>query len=160
MEFRTPYSDEYWMAFALREARQAAEHGEIPVGAVVVCDNAIIGRGYNQRELLNDPTAHAEMLAITSAAEHLKDWRLTECTLYVTLEPCPMCAGAVLNARIGRLVFGAYDLKAGMCGSVENLCDQNLLNHCAIVKGGVCESECQTLMDHFFAQLRNSPREN
>lgn len=146
--------DQYWMEFALREAEQAYLEGEIPVGAVVVQNRRIIGKGHNQREKLRDPTAHAEILAITSAAGTLNSWRLNDCTLYVTLEPCPMCAGAILNARIPRIVFGCYDLKAGMCGSIENLCDQNLLNHRAVVKGGVAAQSCQALLDDFFRQTR------
>jgi len=147
-------SDEYWMDFAIREAEKALDTGEIPVGAIAVSSNIIIGKGYNQREGLKDPTAHAEMLAITSAANFLDSWRLADCTLYVTLEPCPMCTGAILNARIPRVVFGAYDNAAGMCGSVENLCDQNLLNHKALIKGGVKAEVCQALLDAFFRKLR------
>ena len=138
------------MQKALREAQRAFDENEIPVGAVIVHENRIIGKGHNQREQLNDPTAHAEMIAITSASEFLNSWRLDQCTLFVTLEPCPMCAGAVLNARIPRVVFGAYDEQAGMCGSIDNLCDQNLLNHRAVVKGGVRERECRSLMTAFF----------
>ncbi|MDD5062844.1 MAG: tRNA adenosine(34) deaminase TadA [Candidatus Marinimicrobia bacterium] len=147
-------SDENWMEIAIREARKALEAGEIPVGAVIVHSGKIIGKSYNQREVLKDPTAHAEMLAITSAATYLDSWRLEDCTLYVTLEPCPMCTGAILNARIPRVVFGAYDNAAGMCGSVENLCDQNLLNHKAIIKGGVRAEECQALLNEFFNKIR------
>jgi len=147
-------SDENWMDFAIREARKALEIDELPVGAVVVHADKIIGRGYNRREVLKDPTAHAEMLAITAAATFLDSWRLEDCTLYVTLEPCPMCTGAILNARIPRVVFGAYDNAAGMCGSVENLCDQNLLNHKALIKGGVRAEICQALLDEFFNNIR------
>ncbi len=149
-----PIDDRYWMQFALKEAENAFDEGEIPVGAVVVYQNRIIGRGHNQREKLQDPTAHAEIIAITSAAATLNSWRLTDCTLYVTLEPCPMCAGAILNARIPRVVFGTYDSEAGMCGSIENLCDQNLLNHRAIVKGGVAEAACRAMLTDFFNQTR------
>lgn len=150
------YTDEYWMNFALKEAERALDEGEIPVGAVIIKKNSIIGKGHNMRETLNDPTAHAEIIAITSAASTIKSWRLDECTMYVTLEPCPMCAGAVLNARIPRVVFGAYDEKAGMCGSVDNLCDQNLLNHRAIVKGGVEEAKCKSILKAFFKKARDS----
>jgi len=146
--------DEYWMNFAFKEAEKAFEKKEIPVGAVVVLNNTIIGRGHNMRELLNDPTAHAEMIAITSAAETLKNWRLNECSLYVTLEPCPMCTGAILNARIPRVIFGAYDNEAGMCVSRDNLCDQNLLNHKAFVKGGVLELKCESILKSFFSEIR------
>ena len=150
------YTDEYWMGFAFKEAERALDEGEIPVGAVIIRKNSIIGKGHNMRESLNDPTAHAEIIAITSAAATIKSWRLDECTMYVTLEPCPMCAGAVLNARIPRIVFGAYDEKAGMCGSVDNLCDQNLLNHRAVVKGGVEEAKCRSILNAFFKKARES----
>ena len=149
-------SDEYWMDFAIKEAEKALDAGEIPVGAIVVHADKIIGKGHNQREGLKDPTAHAEMLAITSAATFLDSWQLENCTLYVTLEPCPMCAGAILNARIPRVVFGAYDDAAGMCGSVENLCDQNLLNHKALVKGGVKAELCRSLLNSFFNKIRSA----
>jgi len=147
-------SDEYWMEFAFKEAEKAFEKKEIPVGAIIVKDDQIIGRGHNLREQLHDPTAHAEILAITSAAETLGTWRLENCILYVTLEPCPMCAGAVLNARLPKVVFGAYDNDAGMCGPVDNLCDQNLLNHKANVKGGVLQQKCGALLDYFFKRIR------
>lgn len=150
------YNDEYWINLAFREAETAFENNEIPVGAVVVQDNQIIGRGYNMRESLNDPTAHAEIIAITSAAATLNSWRLDDCTLYVTLEPCAMCAGAILNARIPRVVFGAYDSQAGMCGSIDNLCDMNLLNHKAIVKGGVEAAKCQSIINSFFKRMRDT----
>jgi len=149
-------TDEYWMTFALKEAEKAMEKGEMPVGAIIVHSNIIAGKGHNLRETLRDPTAHAEILAITSAAASLNSWRLEDCTLYVTLEPCPMCSGAILNAHIPRVVFGAYDKAAGMCGSVDNLCDKNLLNHRALVKGGVMEEQCKTLLDTFFQMMRNN----
>lgn len=150
------------MGFAFKEAERAFDEGEIPVGAVIIQKNSIIGKGHNMRETLNDPTAHAEIIAITSAASTIESWRLDECTMYVTLEPCPMCAGAVLNARIPRIVFGAYDEKAGMCGSVDNLCDMNLLNHRAAVKGGVEEAKCKSILKAFFKKTRDSesPIEN
>ncbi len=146
--------DEYWMNYAFKEAEKAFQQKEIPVGAVIVKDDMLIAKGHNQREMLKDPTAHAEILAITSAADSQESWRLNNCTLYVTLEPCPMCAGAILNARIPRVVFGAYDDEAGMCGSVDNLCDQNLLNHNAIVKGGVMEEKCESILKSFFSNIR------
>jgi tRNA(adenine34) deaminase len=152
--------NDYYMQFAYKEAEKAYQAGEIPVGAVIVKDNSIIGRGYNQREMLKDPTAHAEMIAITSAAEHLKDWRLEGCTLYVTLEPCPMCAGAILNAKIPKLVFGAYDKDSGMCGSVDNLCDMNLLNHKTTVVGGILEDQCNSLLQSFFINMRQRKKFN
>ncbi len=151
-----PYNDAYWMEFAFKEAERAFDKGEIPVGAVIIRKNSIIGKGHNMRENLNDPTAHAEIIAITSAAATIESWRLDDCTIYVSLEPCPMCTGAIINARIPRVVFGAYDEKAGMCGSVDNLCDMNLLNHRAVVKGGVMEEKCQSIMNAFFKKVRES----
>lgn len=142
------------MKLALQEAEKASAAGEIPVGAVVIFENKIIGRGHNQREALQDPTAHAEMLAITAAAASLKSWRLDRCCLYVTLEPCPMCTGAILNAKIPHIVFGAYDRQAGMCGSVDNLCDLNLLNHRTTIRGGILQNECRALLNSFFSRLR------
>ncbi|MFA4838734.1 MAG: tRNA adenosine(34) deaminase TadA [Candidatus Neomarinimicrobiota bacterium] len=147
--------DENWMNAAIKEAEKAFEEGEMPVGAVIVHDNILVGKGHNQRERLKDPTAHAEILAITSAAGTLDSWRLADCTIYVTLEPCPMCAGAILNARILRVVYGTDDATAGMCGSVDNLCDRNLMNHRAIVKSGVKAEICQSLLDAFFRRLRD-----
>lgn len=149
-----PDSDEYFMRAALNEAAAALEHDDVPVGAVVVFENRIIGRGHNQREQLQDPTAHAEMIAITAAASHLLSWRLEGCTLYVTLEPCAMCAGAVVLARIPRLVFGAHDPKAGACGSVFNLCCDERLNHRPQVATGILQPECSGLLREFFAAQR------
>ena len=150
---------EYYMRLAYKEAEKAWETGEIPVGAVIVHDEEVIGKGYNQREMLKDPTAHAEMIAISSAAEYLKNWRLENCTIYVTLEPCPMCTGAILNARIPKVVFGAYDEEAGMCGSIDNLCDQNLLNHKSAVIGGILQEKSEMLLKSFFNKVRNRPRD-
>lgn len=148
------FSHKYWMEMALREAVKAFETGEVPVGAIIVFENRIIGRGYNSREHLQDPTAHAEMLAITAAANHLESWRLTNCTLYVTLEPCPMCAGAILNARIPQLVFGADDLEYGACGGKTQLCSGQYLNHKVEIMGGIEEDKCQSLVDEFFRTQR------
>ena len=139
---------------ALREARRAFEQDEVPVGAVVVHEGKIIGRGYNQTERLQDPTAHAEMLAITAAANHLQSWRLDDCTLYVTLEPCAMCAGAIVHARIARVVYGAADPKAGAAGSVFNLLQSASLNHRAEVIGGVMSEECGRMLQQFFQRRR------
>jgi len=147
--------DERFMQAALTEARAAAEDGEVPIGAVVVHGGRIIGRGHNQRERLADPTAHAEMLAISAAAAALGDWRLEGCTLYVTLEPCPMCAGAAVAARIDRLVFGAEDPKAGACGTLYTLTDDPRLNHRVRTIGGVLEGECALLLREFFARQRS-----
>jgi len=146
--------DERMMRQALREAEAALETEDVPVGAVVVHEGRIIGRGRNQRELLQDPTAHAEMIAITAAAEALRCWRLIGCTLYVTLEPCAMCAGAIVNARIDRVVFGAGDPKAGACGSVYNIVEDARLNHRVKLTSGVLAQECADLLRDFFARQR------
>lgn len=142
------------MQEALAEARLALASGEVPVGAVVVLDGEIIGRGHNQRETQKDPTAHAEMLAIREAARYLNRWRLTNATLYVTLEPCPMCAGVIVNARLRRLVFGAYDSKAGAVISLMNLVQDRRLNHLVEVYDGICQDECAALLQDFFHELR------
>ena len=142
------------MRAALVEAGATAETGDVPVGAVVAFDGRIIGRGCNQKEQLNDPTAHAEMLAITAASAARGDWRLTGCTLYVTLEPCVMCAGAMVLARIDRLVFGAEDPKTGACGSLYSLVDDPRANHQVAVTRGVLEDECSRLLRDFFAGQR------
>lgn len=146
---------QYWMELALKLAQKAFEENEIPVGAVVIYDDEVIGKGYNQREQLHDPTAHAEMIAISSAADYLGDWRLEDCSLYVTLEPCLMCTGAILNARIPKLYFGTYDEKAGMCGSRDNLCQRNLLNHNVTYRSGILQDRCQSILDDFFHKIRN-----
>lgn len=144
----------HWMELAFREAEKAYENQEVPVGAIVVLDNMVIGRGYNQREMLKDPTAHAEILAITAAANHVEDWRLKGATLYVTLEPCPMCAGAILNARIPKVVFGADDLDHGGCGGAVQLCTGKLLNHKVEILGGILEEKCQGILNSFFRETR------
>jgi tRNA(adenine34) deaminase len=146
--------DEKMMGQALREAEAALETEDVPVGAVIVHEGHIIGRGRNQRELLQDPTAHAEMIAITAAAEALRCWRLIGCTLYVTLEPCTMCAGAMVNARIDRVVFGAVDPKAGACGSVYNVVEDARLNHRVQLTSGVLVQQCGDLLREFFARKR------
>lgn len=152
-----PADDQKFMRAALREAEQAAEEDEIPVGSVIVKDGRIIGRGHNQREKLNDPTAHAEMIALTAAAAHLGGWRLHDCTLYVTLEPCPMCAGALLQARISRLVFGTPDPKAGACGTLYSLHDDPRLNHRVATTAGVLADACRDQLAEFFRQVRKRP---
>lgn len=146
--------DERFMRAALVEAQRAESADEVPIGAVVVHHGRIIGRGGNQRETLNDPTAHAEMIAITAAAAELASWRLEDCTLYVTLEPCPMCAGAIVQARIPRLVYGATDPKAGACESLYEICCDRRLNHRAEVVSGVLAEECAELLQQFFARQR------
>ncbi len=141
---------EIWMQYAYREAEKAYEKQEIPVGAVVVFDNLIIGKGYNQVETLNDPTAHAEIIAITSAAEYLSSKVLLGCAMYVTLEPCSMCAGAIVLAKLESLYFGAYDNKSGACGSVLNLTNNKALNHQLSVTGGIMDEKCGELIRSFF----------
>ncbi len=145
---------QHWMKYALREAERAYEENEVPVGAVVVHEGKIIGRGYNQIERLQDPTAHAEMIAITAACNHLGSRRLEDCTLYVTLEPCPMCAGAIVLARIPTLVFGAYDPKAGACGTLYNIVEDARLNHRVHVIPGVGDAESEELLKGFFGRVR------
>ncbi len=147
-------SDHYFMGEALRLARRAYAAEEVPVGAVVVREGHIIARAYNQVELLKDATAHAEMLAITQAEGAVGDWRLNDCTLYITKEPCPMCAGAVVHARLGRVVFGAADLKAGAAGSALNLLQFPTLNHQCEITRGIRELECRSLLRSFFAEQR------
>src|SRR5216684_3276992 len=147
-------SDHFFMGEALRQAAKAFAAEEVPVGAVVVREGRIIARAFNQVELLKDATAHAEMLALTQAEEALGDWRLTDCTLYVTKEPCPMCAGAIVHVRLARVVFGANDPKAGAAGSALNLLQFPTLNHRCAITGGVREPECRALLRSFFAQQR------
>ncbi|NMB02404.1 MAG: nucleoside deaminase [Firmicutes bacterium] len=142
------------MLEALKEAKLALASGDVPIGALVVLDGQIIGRGHNQREAWNDPTAHAEIIAIQEAAKRLGSWRLTNATLYVTLEPCPMCAGAIVNSRLQKLVFGAYDPKAGAVSSLMNLVQDQRLNHFVEVYDGICQSECAQLLQEFFQKLR------
>jgi len=148
--------DERFMRQALREADAAREAGEVPVGAVVVKNGRIIGRGHNQRETLSDPTAHAEMIAITAAAAAVESWRLDECTLYVTLEPCAMCAGAIVLARVQRLVFGAADPKAGACGSVLDVVREPRLNHRVDPEAGLLATECGGVLKEFFRARRGA----
>jgi tRNA(adenine34) deaminase len=142
------------MALALAEARRAAEAGEVPVGAVAVVEGRVVAARHNEREASHDPTAHAEMLALRDAAARLGGWRLSEVTLVVTLEPCPMCAGALVAARVGRLVYGAVDPRAGACGTLYNLCVDPRLNHELPVTSGVAAEECSTLLTSFFAEKR------
>src|SRR2546427_11595415 len=142
---------QHFMREALRQAQKAYEADEVPVGAVVVRVGRIIARAYNQVELLKDATAHAEMLALTQAEEAVGDWRLTDCTLYATKEPCPMCAGAIVHVRLARLVFGANDPKAGAAGSALNLLQFPTFNHRSQITAGVREPECRALLQTFFA---------
>jgi len=142
------------MQQALLEARKAYDMGEVPIGAVIVKDGKVIARGHNLRETEKDPTLHAEMVAIREAARYLGGWRLTGCELYVTIEPCPMCAGAIIQARIERVVFGAMDPKAGCAGSLYNLLQDPRFNHRVEVVGGVMEEECRRIMQDFFRARR------
>jgi tRNA(adenine34) deaminase len=150
----TPRDDGAYMDLALREARRALEHDDVPIGAVVVHHGEVIGVGHNERELLEDPTAHAEVLALRAAAAALGSWRVLESTLYVTLEPCAMCAGAIVLSRIPRVVYGCTDPKAGAAGSVLDILAQPRLNHRPEVVGGVLADECAGLLRAFFAQRR------
>ncbi|MCK6481033.1 MAG: nucleoside deaminase [Planctomycetaceae bacterium] len=147
------------MKDALKEARRAAAEAEVPVGAVVVKDGRIIGRGRNQREKLRDPTAHAEMIALTQAAAAVGSWRLDGAAMFVTLEPCPMCAGALVNARMGRLVYGADDPKAGACGTLMDLVSDRRLNHRMPVTRGVLAAECGAVLREFFRARRGRREE-
>ena len=148
------YTDEYFMKEALKEAHKAFDEDEVPVGAIIVSQNQIIARGYNQSVRLNDFTAHAEMIAITQAAGSVGDWRLEECTLYATLEPCPMCAGAILQARIPRVVFGAIDPKGGGVVSMYELLSDDRLNHKCELVSGVMGDECGQILTSFFRAKR------
>ena len=150
--------DLYWMGIALREAQKAADRGEVPIGAVVVGDGTVLGRGHNLREARQDPAAHAEMIAIRQAARKEKSWRLTGATLYVTLEPCIMCMGAILLARVERVVFGCLDPKGGAAGSLYNLSDDRRLNHRVAVTAGVREAECAGILSNFFTALRRQKK--
>ena len=142
------------MRLAIGQAAIAQENGDVPIGAVIVHENKIIAKAYNQREQLKDPTAHAEIIALTQAAAALETWRLTGCSIYVTLEPCPMCAGALVLARIDRLVFGCADPKTGACGSLYNIVQDNRLNHRVEVTAGVLADECGNLLTEFFRKRR------
>jgi tRNA(adenine34) deaminase len=153
-------SDHYFMGEALRQAARAFEAEEVPVGAVVVRQGRIIARAFNQVELLKDATAHAEMLALTQAESAVGDWRLTDCTLYVTKEPCPMCAGAIVHVRLARVVFGAPDPKGGAAGSALNLLQFPGLNHRCDITRGVREQECRGLLLDFFTQRRQANKGN
>jgi tRNA(adenine34) deaminase len=148
-------SHEQAMQVALEQARLAAKNGDVPVGAVVVHNGIIIAARHNEREATNDPTAHAEVLALRDAAQHLGRWRLDDCDLVVTLEPCVMCAGALINARVRTLVFGAADLKAGATGSLYNVCTDPRMNHNPTVNNGVMAPESQTQLQEFFARKRD-----
>ena len=146
-------TDAHWMKMAIELAECAFNEGEVPVGAIVVKGDQVIGRGYNRREKTKNAIEHAELLAIANACETIGDWRLNGCSLYVTLEPCPMCAGAIINSRIERVVVGSDDALAGCCGSVLNL-NAYPFNHAFAIQGGVCAEECRALLQEFFARQR------
>lgn len=148
--------DSHYMELALQQAALAPHMGEVPIGAVLVHSHEVIAAGHNYREISQDPTAHAEMIVIRKAAERLQTWRLTETTLYVTLEPCPMCAGAIVQSRIARLVFGAWDPKAGACGSIFDIPAERRLNHRVQVMGGMFEQESRELLQEFFRAKRGT----
>ncbi|KPL21226.1 MAG: hypothetical protein AMJ75_10380 [Phycisphaerae bacterium SM1_79] len=152
--------DERYMQMAIEQARVAEENGDVPIGAVIVCENRIIGKAYNQREQLQDPTAHAEIIALTQAAAALENWHLNGCTIYVTLEPCPMCAGALVLSRMERLVYGCDDPKAGACKSLYNIVQDERLNHRLEVTSGVLAEQCGQLLQEFFAQRRIENKNN
>ena len=145
---------DWFMQQALDQARRAFETEEVPIGAIIVHADRIIAAAHNLRETLNDPTAHAEMIALTQAAEALGHWRLLDCTIYVTLEPCPMCAGAIVQARVPRVIYGATDLKAGACHTLYQITSDPRLNHQSVVLGGVRQDECRGLLQEFFARQR------
>jgi len=148
----------HFMFAALQEAEKALEENEVPIGAVVVKENKIIGRGYNQVERLKDATAHAEMIAITAAANHVGNWRLSECSIYVSLEPCVMCTGALLSSRIKELNFSVFDPKFGACGSIYNLAEDGKTNHKINVYSGIYAEESKKLLEEFFNKLKNQSK--
>ena len=154
-----PGSDEWFMRQAMKESRKALVKGEVPVGAIVVKDGRVIGRGWNQVETLKDATAHAEMIALTAAQEALGDWRLEGCTMYVTLEPCQMCAGALVQSRIDEVVIGSMNPKAGCAGSVLNLLEVEGFNHQVKTTRGVLQEECSTMLSDFFRELREKKKQ-
>jgi len=151
--------DSYWMGLAIREAKKAEARGEVPIGALVVRDGLVLGRGYNLREKSLDPTSHAEMIAIRKAAKKAANWRLLGATLYVTLEPCPMCMGAIILARLERVVFGCHDPKAGAAGSLYDLSNDARLNHRVALTSGIRGEECAGLLSSFFSALRRSKKQ-
>ncbi|MCD6581984.1 MAG: tRNA adenosine(34) deaminase TadA [Desulfuromusa sp.] len=155
----TSEQDQFFMQAALDEAAVAESLAEVPIGAVVLFDGKIIGRGHNLRETSNDPTTHAEIIAIQQAAKKLNSWRLLDCTLYVTLEPCVMCMGAIILARIPQLVFGCRDPKAGAVGSIYNFAEDERFNHQVQVREGVLQQECSSQLSNFFRRLREQKKE-
>ncbi len=152
--------DQQFMQVAIEQAKIAEENGDIPIGAVIVYKNQIIAKAYNQREQLRDPTAHAEIIALTQAAAAKESWRLNGCTMYVTLEPCPMCAGALVLARVDRLVYGCDDPKAGACKSLYNIVQDERLNHRLEVTSGVLQEQCRQQLQEFFSRRREENKNN
>lgn len=150
--------EEKFMREAIAQAKKAAAIGETPIGAVIVRDGAVIARGYNKREIKKNALLHAEIIAVNKACKKLGGWRLPRCDMYVTLEPCPMCAGAIINARIDNVYFGAYDKKSGCAGSVTNLFAEGMFNHNVHTEGGIMEKECAEILSSFFRELRKNKR--
>lgn len=155
----TAEEKEYYMHEAIIEAQKAYAKGEVPIGAVVVCDKKIIGRGHNLREVSQDATTHAELLAIQDACRNQNSWRLLNSQLFVTLEPCPMCSGAIILSRVDEVYYGAHDAKAGVCGTLMNLLADERFNHQAYVESDICHDECQQLLQTFFKELRKKKKE-
>ena len=155
-DLNTLVNHEYWMKEAIHEAEKAEDIHEVPIGAVIVWNEQIIGRGFNIRETSFDPTAHAEIIAIRQASQHMQAWRLLDCKLYVTLEPCPMCAGAIVQARIPHVIYGTPDPKAGCAGTLMNLLQEERFNHQVEVVSGMLQEECSQLLSQFFRKLRQS----
>jgi len=151
--------DEKFMRLAIKEAKKAEKIGEVPIGSIIVLNEKVIASGYNVRETTQSTLSHAELIALERANETLGSWRLEDCTLYVTLEPCPMCAGAIVQSRVKRVVFGAYDPKAGCAGTIMNLLQVDQFNHQVDLTGGVLEEECSLLLTHFFQKLRHKHKE-
>lgn len=151
-------SHEKWMQLAVEQAYKAKEKDEVPIGCIIVHDGTVIGTGYNQRETKQQSAAHAELIAIQQACEYIGSWRLENCTLYVTLEPCPMCAGAIVQSRIPRVVFGAIDPKAGCAGTLMNLLEEERFNHRAEVTHGILEEVCANLLTTFFREIRKNKK--
>ena len=151
---------EKFMQIAIEQAKKAKELDEVPVGAVIVKDGKIIAKGKNKKNYKNNSLYHAELIALNKAMKKFNDWHLYDCDLYVTLEPCPMCAGACINARLGRIIFGAYDPKAGCCGSIYNLPEDKRFNHRPEIIGGIKEKECAEILSNYFKDKRKSKKEN
>lgn len=157
---KTSNDDQQFLKIAIEQAKIAEDNGDVPIGAVIICKDKIIAKAYNQREQLQDPTAHAEIIALTQAAASMESWRLVDCTIYVTLEPCPMCAGALVLSRMDRLVYGCDDPKTGACKSLYNIVQDKRLNHHLEVTSGVLQDECSQQLQKFFAKRRIENKTN